>query len=201
MSIKDAATGHPITEEIRTRWSPRAFADTPVPQEALSSLFEAARWAPSCYNTQPWRFMVATKDQPEHYDALLQCLMAKNREWAASAPVLVLSMACADFENGKPNRHALHDVGQAVAQMTIQARALGLYVHQMAGFSQKKAREAFGIPEDFIPTAAIAIGFAGDPETLGDDFREMETARRTRHELSDLVFTGTFGQTSPLVLK
>lgn len=200
MHVKDAATDHPVIEELRTRWSPRSFAEKSVPQDALLAMLEAARWAPSCFNEQPWRFIVATRDTPAEYNRLLDCLLPKNQLWAASAPVLMLSVAATGFaQSGKPNRHALHDVGQAVAQMTVQARHLGLYVHQMAGFSQAKARETYAIPDDHEPVAAIAVGYLGDPHLLDDDFRTMETAPRTRNALGEIVYTGAFGQTSPLV--
>lgn len=200
MHVKDAAAGHPLAETLRTRWSPRSFKDEPVAPETLRTLLEAARWAPSCFNEQPWHFIVATRDDPGEYARLLDCLMPKNQEWAHTAPVLMLSVARLDFaQGGKPNRHALHDVGQAVAQLTVQARSMGLFVHQMAGFSRKKARETYAIPDNHEPVAAIALGALGNPEALPGDFREMETAPRQRRPLADFTFTGAFGKPSPLL--
>ncbi len=197
--VKDADTDAPLAEELRTRFSPRSFAPAPVPPATLRALLEAARWAPSCFNEQPWHFIVATRDDPHEYARMLDCLMPKNQQWAHTAPVLMLSVARLDFQSGaKPNRHALHDVGQAVAQLTVQARHMGLYVHQMAGFSQKKARETYAIPDGYEPVAAIALGTLGDPEALPDDFKQMETAPRTRRTLAEFTFTGAFGKPAPL---
>src|SRR3954463_9809046 len=155
--LRDAA--HPIHDLLRRRWSPRAFSDRPVEREKLLSVLEAARWAPSSNNEQPWHYLVARKEEPEEFARLLACLVEKNQSWAKAAPVLMLSVASTVFaRNGKPNRHALHDVGQAVADLTVQATALGLFVHQMAGFSAEKARETYGIPENAEPVAALAVG-------------------------------------------
>jgi nitroreductase len=186
---------HPIHDLLARRWSPRAFADRPVERDKLLSLLEAARWAPSSNNEQPWHFIVATKDQPEEFDRLLGCLVEKNQSWAKAAPVLMMSVASTVFSrNGKPNRHALHDVGQAVADMTVQATALGLYVHQMAGFSVDKAREVYFIPDTFEPVAAIALGYLGDPSTLAEDLRQRELALSSRKLIGELVFMGAWGR-------
>ena len=192
---KPAPTDYPIEEIIRRRWSPRAFADRPVEREKLASLFEAARWAPSSFNEQPWSFIVATKDKPEEYARLLSCLMEKNQQWAQLAPVLAVSVAKLNFaKNGKPNRHAFHDVGLAMGTMLVQATALGLFVHQMAGFSADKVREAFAVPEGFEPVAAVAIGYAADPEVLPEAFREQEVGARQRNPISEFVFAGAWGE-------
>lgn len=200
MHVKNAATDHPLAETLRSRWSPRSFADIPVAPGTLCTLLEAARWAPSCFNEQPWHFIVATKDDPEEFARLLDCLMPKNQGWAHTAPVLMISVARLDFaQSGKPNRHALYDTGQAVAQLTIQARSMGMYVHQMAGFSQKKARETYAIPDGYDPVTAIALGHLGDPDALTGDLKDMETAPRERRALADFIFSGTFGKTSPVL--
>ena len=154
-----AALDHPVHSLIERRWSPYAFADKPVDPADLHSLLEAARWAPSSFNEQPWRFIVATRDDPENFQRLLDCLVPGNREWAGKVPVLMLSVAALSFaKNGKPNRHALHDVGLASAMLALQATNIGLGVHFMAGFDGNKARESFAIPDDFEPAAAIAVG-------------------------------------------
>lgn len=200
MNIKQAQADHEILDILAKRWSPRAFAPKPVPESALLSMLEAARWAPSCYNEQPWYFVVATQADPEAYKPLFDCLLPGNQAWAHSAPVLMLSIARSVFRhNAKPNRHAMHDVGQAVAQMTVQAVSQGLLVHQMAGFSPKKSRESFSIPDDCEPAAAIAVGYPGDPQMLNDNFREMEIAPRERTPLSEFVFHGKFGVAGDLV--
>ena len=138
---KDAKLAHEIHELLRTRYSPRAFADRPVPAEALRSLFEAARWAPSSRNEQPWRFVVATREDRESFDRLAALLDPGNQRWAPRAPVLAIATTHSRFdETGKTNRHAWYDVGLAVAQLTAQASAAGLAVHQMGGFDGEAAR-------------------------------------------------------------
>ena len=197
---KLAETRYPIHELLRERWSPRAFADRMVEPGELRSLLEAARWAPSSFNEQPWSFIVATKQHPGEYERLLSCLVEGNVRWAQHAPVLMLSVAKLAFErNQKPNRHAFHDVGLAVENLVIQGMALGLFVHQMAGFHADRAREVYGIPESHEPVAAMAIGYLDDPGRLPDDLREREVAPRIRKPLESFVFSGQWGQSSPLV--
>jgi len=197
---KLAETRYPIHELLRERWSPRAFADRMVEPEKLRSLLEAARWAPSSFNEQPWSFIVATKEHPGEYERLLSCLVEGNIRWAQHAPVLMLSVARLAFErNQKPNRHAFHDVGLAAENLVIQATALGLAVHQMAGFHVDKARELFSIPDGHEPVAALVLGFPGDPAGLPEDLREREVAPRIRKPLESFVFSGQWGQPSPLV--
>ena len=145
---KTATTSAPIHSLISERWSPRAFANRPIEAEKLRSLFEAARWAASSYNGQPWYFIVGTKDHPDDYKRVLDCFVEFNQSWAKSAPVVALSVAKLKFEhNGEPNRHAFHDVGAASATLTLQAQELGLAVHQMGGILPEKAREIFAIPD------------------------------------------------------
>lgn len=197
---KPAETKYPIHDLLRRRRSPRAFADRRVEPEKLRSLLEAARWAPSSYNEQPWSFIVATKENPIEYERLLSCLVEGNIQWAQRAPVLMLSVAKLYFDrNRKGNRHAFHDVGLAIENLVIQATALGLFVHQMAGFHVEKARELFNIPDGYEPVAMMALGYLGDSETLPDQLRERELAPRTRKPLKEFVFTGYWGQTSPLI--
>lgn len=197
---KPADNSHPILEPIRRRWSPRAFADRPVAPEALRRLLEAARWAPSSFNEQPWSFIVATRDQTEEFERLLGCLVEGNRSWARHAPVLMLSVAKLRFErNDKPNRHAWHDVGLAVENLIIQATSLDIFCHQMAGILPDRAREEFGIPEGHEPVAAMALGYAGDPDSLPEERRESERAPRSRRPLEEFVFTGAWGEASEIV--
>lgn len=184
-----------VHELIRARRSTLAFSDRPVETEDLRSLLEAARWAASSFNQQPWRFIVATKEKREEYERLLGCLVPANAEWARRAPVLMLSVAKLTFDRGgAPNRHALHDVGQAVANLSIQAAALGMSVHQMGGFDAARAREAFSVPEGFEPVAAIAVGYPGDPDELPAPLKGRELSPRTRRELSEFVFAGEWGK-------
>ena len=189
-------TSHAIHDLLRRRWSPRAFSDRPVEREKLLSLFEAARWAPSSNNEQPWHYIVATKDDPEEFARLLGCLVEGNQRWAKAAPVLALSVASSTFaRNGKPNKHAFHDVGQAVACLTVEATSLGLFVHQMAGFVPEKARETYRISANMEPVAALALGYLGDPNSLPDELRQRELTLSPRKPVGEFVFRGTWGTT------
>jgi nitroreductase len=199
---KPATTDHPVHDFILARWSPRAFSDKPVPPDVLRSLFEAARWAASSYNDQPWSYLVATKDDEKNFSKMVSVLMDMNAAWAKGAPVLAISVARQNFKhNGAHNRVALHDLGAANAQLTMEATSRGLLVHQMAGFHQDKARELFAIPEGWEPVSAIAIGYPGDPQTLPEQLRKPEMAPRTRKPLSEFVMTGHWGHTAPFVSK
>jgi len=199
-AVKVADPDYPVLDLIRQRWSPRAFADRPVEPGKLRQLLEAARWAPSCYNEQPWQFILATKDDPDAYDALLGCLNERNQQWAKNAPVLMLTVTRTTFtRNDKPNRYAWHDVGLAMGNLLVQATALDLYVHQMAGIRPDKAREVYQIPDGYDVVTGVAIGYLGDPAMLPEDRRASETKPRSRKPLSDVVFEGTWGVTAPLV--
>lgn len=186
---------------ICSRWSPRAFSDRTVEDDKLRIMLEASRWAASSYNEQPWSFIIATKDQPAEYSDLFSCLVEFNQSWANSAPVLILSVAKLHFDNnGKENHHAFHDVGAASCNLAIQALALDLFVHQMAGFDSAKARSLFNIPDGYEPVAMMAVGYLGDPQILPDSLREKELAPRIRKPLTESVFSGKWNQTSDLVI-
>jgi nitroreductase len=196
---KPADAQYPVHDLVNRRWSPRAFSEQPVDTATLLSLFEAARWAPSSSNEQPWRFVVATKDDPRAYDRLLACLLKGNRKWAYCAPVLILSVASMNFEEEtKPNRHAFHDTGLATENLLLQATALGLAAHPMAGFDVEMARAEYKIPAGHEPVAMIAVGYPGDPTVLTDRLRERELKPRTRRPISEFVFTDEWGRISPL---
>ena len=200
--IKRAQTDYPIHELLQKRWSPRAYVAQPVETEKLLSLLEAARWAASGGNLQPWSFIIATQqDQPEAFARLVGCLFDGNVAWAAKAPVLGVAVAKLLRDPGKPNRHAFHDVGLALQNLVIQATALDLYVHMMGGFSHEKVREAFAIPEDHEAVTMFSIGYLGDPETLPETVRARELGQRIRRPLSEFVFTERWGETAPLVAK
>jgi len=190
---KPAETAHPIEELLRRRWSPRAFAERLVEPEKLASIFEAARWSASCFNEQPWNFIVATRDDPAEFARLLSCLVDGNQAWAARAPVLMVSVARLNFaQNDKPNRTAIHDVGLATAHLILQAMAMGLFVHPMAGFYPDKVRELYGVPDGYEPVVAIAIGYPGDPATLSESLSQRELAPRTRKAQEEFTFRGRF---------
>jgi nitroreductase len=186
---------HPIHPLLAERRSLRAFSTRRVEPPTLVRLLEAARWAPSCMNEQPWSFIVATERNQTEFERLLGCLMEFNAQWARRAPVLILSVARLSFEsNGESNRHALHDVGQAMAGLTVQATVAGLVVHQMGGFDVEKARHEFSIPAGYEPVAVAAIGYPGDPAALSDKLRQRELAARKRKSLEDFVFEGGWGR-------
>ncbi|EAM48970.1 nitroreductase family protein [Crocosphaera watsonii WH 8501] len=192
---KPADNQYPIHELIKQRWSPLAFNIRPVEPEKIASLLEAARWAASCFNEQPWFFIVATQDNAQEYEKLFSCLVEANQTWAKDAPLLMLSVAKLSFtRNNKPNRHALHDVGFAVGNLTLQAQALGLFVHQMGGFDADKARTLYSIPEDYEPVAAIAIGYPGNLSQLDEDLQQRELSPRSRKPLTEFVFRGNWNQ-------
>lgn len=192
--------GHPIHDLLRLRWSPRAFDPKPVEKAKLLSLLEAARWAPSSYNEQPWAFIVGTKDQPADYAKVLECFIEFNQGWAKAAPVLMLTVAHMNFvKNGSPNRHAFHDVGLAMGNLAAQATAEGLALHQMAGILPDKAREVFAIPKDWDAVAGVALGYVGKAESLPDTLRQREEAPRDRKALDTFVFSGAWSQKAPML--
>jgi nitroreductase len=197
---KQATPDHPIHELLARRWSPYAFADRAVSEDDLRSLFEAARWAASSYNEQPWRYIVATKANRAEFERLLSCLVEGNQAWARAAPVLALGCTSLHFaRNGKPNAAAVHDLGLASASLTLEATARGLFVHQMIGIVPDKARELYRIPEGFEAKTGLAIGYAADPEALPEKYRERDLAPRARRPLAEFVFAGEWGSASGLV--
>ena len=202
MTIKTAATHYPIQQVLAERWSPYGFADRPVAEADLRSLFEAARWAASSYNEQPWSYLVATKANPQEFGRLLSCLVDANQAWAQAAPVLVLGVVNLLFaKNNKANRAAVHDLGLAAGNLQVEATARGLSVHQMIGILPDKTREVYQIPEHSEAWTAIAIGYRADPATLPAALQARDLTPRPRKPLSDFVFTGQWGQPSPIVLK
>jgi nitroreductase len=196
---KIAETQAPIHDLIRRRWSPRAFSEQPVEPDKLLSLFEAARWAASASNEQPWAFLVATRQDSENYAAMLGVLVEFNRSWANKAPVLILTLAHIQFEkDGRPNRHAFYDLGQAAANLALQATAMGLTAHQMAGFEVEAARKHFNVPAGWEPVSVIAVGYPGDLDSLTEMLRQRETAQRHRKPLETFVFSVTWGHPAPI---
>jgi nitroreductase len=190
---RSAPTDHEIFDLLARRWSTRAYTEQSIDPETLRRLFEAARWAPSSGNGQPWNFLVARKENAAEFEKIANCLNPGNA-WAKSAAVLAISVASLDRSPGKPNPTAHHDVGLACENMAIQATALGLSLHMMGGFSHEKARATFAIPDRWEPIAAISIGHPGDPNTLPDELRAKDLAPRHRKPIREFVFSGTWGQ-------
>lgn len=185
MKSTDSHSIHPLLEK---RWSPRAFAPQPIEEEKIEALFNAARWAASAMNEQPWRFIYAVKGESERYKKLFQCLVEFNQNWVKTSPLLILTLVKTNYEkNDKPNRYAFHDLGLAVGNLTTQATALDLYVHNMGGFSVEKAKELFNLPPDLEPVTMIAAGYLGDPAQLPEDLRKSETGPRKRKPLNEII--------------
>jgi len=200
MSDKKASPDHPIHDLLAARWSPYAFDDRPIPDADLCSVFEAARWAPSSYNEQPWSYIVAKRENPEEFQALLSCLVEGNQVWAKAAPVLALGIVRLRFvRNDKANRAAVHDLGLAAGNLLVEATARGLYVHQMIGIVPEKARDIYKIPEGSEAWTALAIGYRGDANRLPGPLKERDLAPRQRKPLREFVFGRTWGNASPIV--
>ena len=191
---KPAHTEHDVHPLIQARWSPRAFDSRPIDAGQMLSLFEAARWSPSGGNNQPWAFVLFLADGSEQRRQIEDALTGNNRDWAPRAPMLVLAVALPHPRVGKLGPYSYYDLGQSVAQLTIQATEMGLFVHQMAGFEADKARQAAGLPDDCEPMVVIAIGHYGNLDDLPEMLRERELAPRIRKPVSEFVFQGRWGQ-------
>jgi len=191
MSEQRINTEAKIEKLLAHRWSPRAFdADRAVDESALTTCLEAARWAPSCFGDEPWRFLVCNRfNNEETWRKLLNCLAPKNQLWAGKAPVLILACADSQFShNDNPNRWGQYDTGAAAISLCLQATALGLISHQMGGFDSDATAEAFSIPQRFVPMSVIALGYQGDVSTLDEGFQSGEAADRMRKKMQDIVF-------------
>jgi nitroreductase len=194
-----ASPNFPLADGIRRRWSPRAFGAHLLSRDEIGALFEAARWAPSAMNEQPWRFLVASREDKETFATLLGCLVPGNQVWAKHAAVLSLCFHARAFEHkGRPNPWATHDLGLATENLILQAQSMGLRCHVMAGIDATVIRESYEIPAGYEPLTAIAIGAPGDPESLPEDLKERELAPRTRKPLAEILFEGSWGQAANL---
>jgi nitroreductase len=188
--LKQAPTIEGVLSAVLGRWSARSYADREVSNADLVKVFEAARWSASSYNEQPWRFLVGSRNSLT-YKKIFSSLIGFNQSWAAAAPVLILGVASTRFShNGTPNAYALYDLGAAASALTLQAAAIGLKTHSMAGFDQVAARQAFEIPESYALGAVIALGYQGEPSALAHvELIELETTPRTRKPLSEFVLS------------
>ncbi len=186
-----ASTSVPIHDVLAERWSPVGFDRSLIGPSTLAALFEAARWAPSAFNEQPWRFLVAPRSDGEAFATMLSCLVEGNQVWAKNASALVLTAVATTFaRNGKPNTSARYDLGLAVGNLCAEATARGLVVHQMGGVLPDLAREIYGVPADAEVVTGIALGRLVDPVSLPDELRNRDMSPRSRRALADLVFSG-----------
>jgi nitroreductase len=178
-----------ILEIIQERWSPYAFSSAPVEEFKLKAMFEAAGYAPSCNNEQPWLFVIATQDEIEKFNDFAGFLNDANKIWAKNAYALVISMARTKFSySGKSNRWAFHDTGMAVSNLLMQALALDIFVHQMAGYSIEKVKEYFKLTDEIEPVAMMAVGYLGDGAGLTPELLKRDETRRPRKSITEFVF-------------
>jgi nitroreductase len=184
-----------IHQLITDRRSPVLFSDRPVENEKLELLFEAARWAPSSHNQQPWRFILTKKENKDDFDRLFNCLDPGNKLWAANVPVLILSIAeTVSSNNKKMNKYAFHDIGLAVGNLLLQATSMGLFVHQMGGYDKEKARNSLKIPPEYEPVAVIAVGYIAESyEGFPEELVRREKSPRSRKSLNEIVFNNLWG--------
>lgn len=186
--LKEAKTVHDIHPLIKKRWSARAFSADPISDEHLAALFEAASWAPSSMNQQPWKYFYAHRAD-NSFNSFFECLMPGNKLWADKASVLVLSLAEKNFsQNPNVNRHAWHDVGAANTLLLLQAAQMEIYGHQLGGFDKEKTIETFKLPEHLEPICFIALGYYGDMNDLQEPFKSRETSIRQRNSIADFAF-------------
>lgn len=192
---KTADPDHPILNTLAVRWSPYVFSREPVPPSDLRSLFEAARWAPSSYNEQPWRYIVGIEGRGKTHERIVDCLSEGNQGWARNAPVLALGLIMRSFStNARPNKAAEHDLGLASANLVVEATAHKLHVHQMIGLDPEVARRLFSIPEDAEALTALAIGYRDRSASADGALRDRESRPRQRRPLSEFVFSDRFGE-------
>lgn len=195
---KEAVTDHKLHPHLLKRWSPRAFADKQVETEKITRTLEAARWAPSASNIQPWVFFVGLKGD-KVYEKIFETLVEFNQLWSVSAPVLILNCAKTSNNEGAPNSSWQYDLGQAVAHLSIQAMEEELFVHQMGGFDPDKAGELFKLPDEVKAVSVLAMGYLGDASILHPRMQKSELATRERKEMDTFVFAESFGSISPII--
>ncbi|AZQ39525.1 oxidoreductase [Streptomyces cyaneochromogenes] len=198
MSPRTATTAVAVHPLLADRWSPRSFDAThTITDEELVPLLEAARWAPSARNLQPWRFLVGRRGD-EAYRRLLATLVPGNQLWAGNSSLLVAAVAAERREDGTPHQGAAYDTGLAVAQLSVQAHALGLHAHQMGGFDPERLRVSLGVPDGYRPLSITAIGALAAADLLPKELRDRETAARERRPLTETFFAESWGDPLPV---
>lgn len=197
---KPASTEYPIIDVAKRRWSPYGLAPKVITAQKIRSLMEAARWAASSYNEQPWRFILAPRTDEAAFEKALGCLVEANQAWAKNAGLLILTAVSNSFsQNGKPNRVAEHDLGLAAGNLSLQATAMGLFVHQMAGIDQDKVRSTYAIPDGYTPMTAIAVGYGASLDEMPEDMRQRDEGERSRLPFDEFVFGGAWGEPSAVM--
>ncbi len=187
LEIKKPKNRHDIHPLIQKRWSPRAFSGEEISREVISEIFEAASWAASAMNEQPWQYIYATKGS-EGYKKLWDLLSPGNQPWTKQAPVIFVALQRNTFAvNGSPNPWASHDVGMANAHLLLQAASKNVYGHLMAGFDGEKLKEEFNLLEDISPVCMGVLGYLGNPDSLYEPYKTRELENRTRKSLSEIV--------------
>jgi nitroreductase len=183
--IKIAKTQYSVNEIIKNRWSARSFAQKPIEEEKLLAIFEAASWAPSANNEQPWNYLYATKESSS-FEKIWSCLSSGNQPWTKHAYVLAVSLGRKTFSgNGKENHWTAHDVGMANAQLLLQAASMQIYAHPMAGYDKQKLKEVLNLSIDVEPYCVFSLGYLGEAENLDEPYRTRELTARTRKPMED----------------
>lgn len=189
IDIKVPKTKFSVHDLILKRWSARSFSKKSIDEKELNTIFEAASWAPSSMNEQPWRYVYGLKEDKTHFQKFYDCLNVGNQKWAGGAAVLILSLAHKCFEKiNKENQYAWHDTGAANMLLLLQAAEMDIYGHIMAGFNKEKTMDTFNIPDKLEPVVFIALGYLDDPGKLEEPFRSRELKARTRKNLDEFVF-------------
>lgn len=187
--------GANITDVMEKRWSPRAIVGPVPPKSTLLNILEAARWAPSAFNEQPWVFLVATADHADEFQKALDCLVPGNKSWVKNAPVILFGVMKNTFERDhSPNALALFDLGLAVENLLLETVKQGLVAHPMSGFSAEAVRQSYNVPAGYDPKVAIALGYIGNPDALEEPLLSMEKAERSRKKITDFTFSQTWGK-------
>ncbi len=197
MTDKKTKNKYPLIKELEKRWSPRAYSEKVVEKEKLHTLFEAARWAPSASNLQPWNFIIGFKGDST-YDRIMKCLVEFNQLWAKTAPVLIISVAKIIDDSNKINKSYAYDLGQAVAHLSIQASSMGLFIHQMTGLNIEAMSLEFKIPVNFKIMTVFTVGYLGDANQLPPKLEKLEYGERIRKDFDEFIFSSTFGEKSNL---
>lgn len=196
---KTAPSDHAIHELIGERWSPYWFDNRPISNSDMCAIMEAARWAPSSYNEQPWCFLMSNREDVGRHAPMVECLIEGNRTWAREAPILLLGLTHRSFaQSGEPNPACEHDLGLAAASLTLEASARGIQVHQMSGILRARIRETYRVPADVTPLTALALGYCAAAKDVPDRYQDRQNRARERKPLSSFVYAGSWEESAKL---